>query len=140
MTTGSDNGKLEVREQLKFTWYFGTVQRIGWAIMALVVLAALGGLSGAGGLFSRKMIGAAEVPAVMRVGREDFLTIYHTGDAISSLGPMAGDWLKFGHGTPAGLASDHVVLPVTPRKMGVVTLQLPTGPGDFAEVSVLILP
>jgi hypothetical protein len=135
---GSDNSKLEVREQLTFTWHFGTVQRIGWAVMTLLVLAALGGFTGAGGQFSRKVIGAAEAPAVMRVGREDHVTIYQTGEA-AALGPMAGDWLKIGHATPAGPAKDHIVLPVTPRKMGVLTLQLPTGPGEVAEVSVLIL-
>ena len=140
VTTGSDNGKLEVREQLKFTWHFGTVQRIGWAVMALVVLAALGGFSGAGGTFARKVIGAAEAPTVMRVGREDYVTVYQTGDAIAALGPMAGDWLKIGDGTPTGMSKDHIVLPVTPRKIGIRTLMLPTGPGTVAEVSVLILP
>lgn len=134
--TGSDNSKLEVREQLTFTWHFGTVQRIGWVVMALFVLAALAGFTGAGGPFSRKVIGAAEAPAVMRVGREDHVTVYQTGDA-AALGPMAGDWLSIGHATPSG---DRIVLPVTPRKMGVLTLQLPTGPGEVAEVSVLILP
>lgn len=140
VTTGSDNTKLDVREQLKFTWHFGTVQRVGWAVMALVVLAAVGGFSGAGGPFSRRVIGAAEAPAVMRVGREDHVTIYQAGDAIAALGPMAGDWLKIGHGTLTGMTRDRMVLPVMPRKAGVVTLQLPTGPGEVAEASVLILP
>ena len=137
MTTGSENRKLEVREQLKFTWHFGTIQRIGWAIMAVLVLAALGGLTGAGGLLSRNLIGAAEAPAVMRVGRVDHVTVYRTGEAITALGPMAGDWLDIGLATPAG---DRIVLPVKPRKMGILTLQLPAGPGEVAEVSVLILP
>jgi hypothetical protein len=137
VTTGPENRKLEVREQLKFTWHFGTVQRIGWAIMAVFVLAALGGLTGAGGLFSRKLIGAAEAPAVMRVGREDHLTVYRTGGAKTALGPMAGDWLDIGLATPAG---DRIVVPVRPRKTGILTLQLPTGPGEVAKVSVLILP
>lgn len=116
-------GALQVAEQVEFTWRFGTVQRIGWAVMVLVVLMGLAGFSGAGGPFSRRALGAAEVPSVMRAGRVDHMTIYRESGPDAALGPLAGDWLDIGHGTPAGAAGERIVLPITPRKIGIAKLQ-----------------
>jgi hypothetical protein len=132
------NRKLHVHEQVEFTKRFGTAQRFGWAFMALVMMAALGGLTGAGGPASRVEIGAADLPVVMRVGRQDYMKIYQDSSGVAKLGPLAGNWLEIGSGTSAG--GQSVVLPVTARKSGLARLRIPTGPDEAVEVSVLILP
>jgi hypothetical protein len=128
-------GHLDVREKVAFTWHFGTVQRIGWGVMVVIVLLGLSGALGAGGVFSRRIFEGAEVPAVMRVGREEHLRVFGGRDA--DLGPHAGNWLDIGLGTTVG---EWVVLPVTPLQAGLARLRLATGPDESIDVTIPILP
>jgi hypothetical protein len=130
--------KLQVPEKTVFTWRFETAQRICWALMALIVVAALSGLTGAGGPLSHLALGLAEVPTVMRVGRTDYITVYSADGSDTGLGPTAGTWLGIGSGTQAG--PDRLVLPVTPRQTGLARLTVPTSTGQTVETTVLILP
>ncbi len=61
MTKGQRVGDLEVAQDLTFQRRSWTVQRIGWVAMALVLLAALAGLTGSGPL-SQATAGAAGDP------------------------------------------------------------------------------
>lgn len=54
-------GDLEVNQDLEFQRHIWTVQRVGWVVMTLVVLAALLGLFGPG-LFGRATAGNQEAP------------------------------------------------------------------------------
>jgi hypothetical protein len=135
LPAGRASRRLDVREQVTFTWHFGTVQRIGWGVMVAIVLLGLSGVLGSGGVFSRRTFDGAEVPFVMRVGRVEHLTVFGGRDA--DLGPHAGNWLDIGPGTTVG---DWVVLPVVPRNAGVAPLRLATGPDGAVEVKIPILP
>jgi hypothetical protein len=138
LPAGSAPRRLDVREQVTFTWHFGTVQRIGWGVMVAIVLLGLSGVLGSGGVFSRRAFDGAEVPVVMRVGRVEHLKVF-SGRA-ADLGPEAGNWLDVGDGTAVGPMGDWVVLPVTPRQAGLARLRLATGPDRSVEVKIPILP
>lgn len=129
---------LQVEERENFTRRFGTVQRLGWGAMALVVLSAIGGLTGAGGAVPRAVQGFAEVPLVMRVGRPDHLTVY--GSPAASLDPSLAEWLDVSDFAPALPRSERRILTVTARKAGLAYLRLPIGREEVAEFPVLVLP
>jgi hypothetical protein len=61
-------GDLEVGQDLEFERRMQKVQRAGWAVMALVVLAALLGLFGTG-LFSKAHIGREDAPLRLEYDR-----------------------------------------------------------------------
>jgi hypothetical protein len=55
-------GDLEVNQDLEFQHHIWAVQRIGWAVMAAAVLAALLGLFGGAGPLSNATAGGQEAP------------------------------------------------------------------------------
>lgn len=108
---------LEVDQDLAFQRRSWVVQRVGWGLMALVVLAAVAGLLGSGPLSNAR----AEVPGLMTLEYHRFARL-DTGETLRlSL-------------RPAATAGDTVRLSLTQAFLGAVRIETVQPPPARVEV------
>lgn len=157
--------QLELHEHRSFQERVWTVQRWAWIGYGLVIIAALLGFAGEGGLFSRSQIRAGnnqiDVPRIARwqTGETISITIAASGQAERSilLSPQFGRQLAIEGVQPQPLrstataAGEELVVLVRPGEAGVVRIRIKADApgivrgtiaidGASAAVTLIILP
>jgi hypothetical protein len=156
---------LQLEEPRAFQTRFWAAQRWLWAVFALVILAAVSGLTGAGGPLSRQTIESAEgtvdAPRVSRRAAADslFLTLPGVGPfrtatvseafvrafEVASIEPQPVRAEAVAGGARWTFAADgagdaEIAVHLRPHEIGRVRFGIALGDGPVRDVSLLVLP
>ncbi len=164
-----DHPGLEIDAPLRFQHRTWVVQRIGWGVFALLIVAALAGLFGSGPLSTRTAGSPAdlqvtyerfarlhapttfEIRADGRLTRDDTLTIALSGDAVrgleltSTMPPpdstsVVQDGVLLRFRTDSRPGEITVVLHTKPQKSGSLTSRVTIAGGPAHRISQWIYP
>lgn len=159
-----DDG-LQLEDHPAFQQRFWMMQRVAWGAFGVVLLVALAGFTGSGGLFSRAEIAVAEgrldyprvarwqTPETLRIafsaGDERHRLLFSSGFeedfALEQILPqpereqMTADGLLLEFAATAGAAST-AVLDISPRSPGLASFTLGIDRSPPLRVTVVVLP